>query len=197
VPVQAVWALLLSYGAAHVAPRKRFIFPAVVLVLAGLQFYQSSDVLFHYWFEPFAPVARVLQSAGQPTPTAPLFTMELRHMQIMGFYLGDEKNIFWLRKGDEMLPGKFFLVYQPNMEAYSTRVQKLLDAGYHIKRRRDFIKRPGDLRGLRLILLRNRANQRSRYRPERRAEFVAPVLGKAARVLRFLDFVQAGVHHNP
>jgi hypothetical protein len=197
VPVQAIWALLLSYGAAHVAPRKRFIFPAVVLILAGLQFYQSSDVLFHYWFEPFAPVARVLQSTGLPTPTAPLFTMELRQMQIMDFYLESEKNIFWLRKGEEGLPGKFFLVYQPYREAHSTRVQKLLDAGYQIKRRRDFIKRPGDPRGLRLILLRNRANQRSRYRPECRAEFASPVPGKAARGLRFLDFVQARVHHTP
>jgi hypothetical protein len=154
VPVQAVWALLLCYGVAHIAPRQRSVFPAAILVLAGLQFTQSSDVLFHYWFEPFAPVARVLRSMGQPTPAAPLYTMELRHRQIMGFYLSKEKNIFWLRKGDEMLPKRFFLVYQPNMEAYSTRLQKVLDSGYRIKWTRDFIKRPGDLRGLRLALLR-------------------------------------------
>jgi 4-amino-4-deoxy-L-arabinose transferase-like glycosyltransferase len=154
VPIQAFWALLLSYGAARILPRKRLIFPAIVFVLAGLQFCQSVDALRYYWFEPFAPVARVLQRSGQPTSIAPLFMVELRDMQIMGFYLNSEKNIYCLRKEDKVLPRKFFLVYRPNLEISSTWMSELLGAGYHIKRSQDFIKRPGDPRGLRLVLLR-------------------------------------------
>jgi hypothetical protein len=90
--------------------------------------------------------------------------MELRYTKIIGFYLRSEKNIFLLRKGNDMLPAKFFLVYQPNIEAHSTRVQKLLDAGYYIRWTQDFIKRPGDPRGLRLVLLENGANQQTSYR---------------------------------
>jgi 4-amino-4-deoxy-L-arabinose transferase-like glycosyltransferase len=164
VPVQAVWALLLAYGAARLAPRRRLVFPAAVLVLAGLQVYASSDGLFHYWFEPFAPAARVLKDGGQPSPESPLYAMELRHSQIMGFYLGSEKDVFWLGKKGGRLPRKFFLVYRPNLEKDAARVGELLDSGYQVRLKRDFIKRPGDRRGLRLVFL-ERRHRRGRPGP--------------------------------
>lgn len=155
LPVQAPWALLLGYGALHIAPRRRNVFPGAVLFLACLQLIPTSDALLNYWFEPFARVARVLKSERLPTESLPLYTFEFRETQIMSFYLADEKNVFSLPAGDEELPGRFWLVYHPFRAIDSTRLQRLQAAGYSSERERDFIKRPGDTRGLRLVLLKN------------------------------------------
>jgi 4-amino-4-deoxy-L-arabinose transferase-like glycosyltransferase len=155
IPVQAPWALLLCYGALHIAPRRRMVFPAAILFLACLQLIPTSDALLNYWFEPFARVARVLKSERLPTESLPLYTLEFRETQIMSFYLADEKNVFLLPPGDEELPGRFWLVCHPFRAFDSERLQRLKAAGYSSERERDFIKRPGDARGLRLVLLKN------------------------------------------
>jgi hypothetical protein len=155
VPSQAPWALLLAYSAARLAPSNRVVFPAVLLVLAGLQLAPTIDAACNYWFDPYKPAAQALTVEGGPSEALPLYAFENRERQIMSYYLKDEKNVILLPDGDEALPARFWLLYHPNHGYNVTRLQRLEAAGYSIERRLDFIKKPTDPRGLRLVILRN------------------------------------------
>jgi 4-amino-4-deoxy-L-arabinose transferase-like glycosyltransferase len=155
VPSQAPWALLLAYSAAHLAPSKRVVFPAVLLVLSGLQLAPTIDAARHYWFDPYKPAAQALTLEGGPSEALPLYAFENRERQIMSYYLKDEKNVILLPVGDKTLPARFWLLFHPNHEYNVTRLQRLEAAGYSIERRLDFIKKPTDTRGLCLVILRN------------------------------------------
>lgn len=161
VPSQAPWALLLACSASRLAPSKRAVFPAALLVLAGLQLVPTVDAVRHYWFDPYRPAARAMTAEGGPTEALPLYAFETRERQIMSYYLADEKNVILLPEGDEALPARFWLLYHPNHAYNVTRLRRLRAAGYSIERRLGFIKRPADPRGLRLILLRNRRKLRT------------------------------------
>jgi len=161
VPSQALWALLLAYSAARLAPSKRVVFPAVLLVLAGLQLVPTVDAVRNYWFDPYMPAARALTAEGGPTDALPLYAFENRERQIMSYYLKDEKNVILLPAGDEALPSRFWLLYHPNQEYNVSRLRRLKAAGYSIEPRLDFIKRPTDPRGLRLAILQNRRKLRT------------------------------------
>lgn len=161
LPSQAPWALLLAHGAARLAPSKRAVFPAVILVLAGLQFVPTFDAVRHYWFDPYRPAARALAAEGGPSEALPLYSFQNREQQIMSYYLKDEKNVILLPEGDEALPGRFWLLYHPTHGYNVTRLRRLKAAGYAIERRLDFIKRPADPRGLRLVLIGNRRKLRT------------------------------------
>ncbi|MBN1938194.1 MAG: hypothetical protein JW843_01310, partial [Candidatus Aminicenantes bacterium] len=154
LPGQAVWAILLASGAAGFFPRRRGAFAAAMIILACLQAVPMVDSLRSYWFEPYHRVARVIKSEIRTREFPPLFLFSESAGSIMRFYLEGELNLRLIPAGDEGFPLEWMAVYRPAEASEAGRIMRFLDKGYSVVWSRDFIKRPGDPRGLRLVFLR-------------------------------------------